>query len=118
MISGLRSTDYKEKLQELGMWTLKKRRVKFDLVQMYKIAQNIGEIQTSIKLYQDRETRQSTRLQTDPLNIIKPRSNLEVRKNFFTVRIADLWNAVPSDLKNVNVFKKSVAGWMEDKFNE
>ena len=103
------------------MWTLKKRRVKFDLVQMYKIAHNIGEIQTSIVLYRDREILQSTRLQTDPLNILKPRSNLEVRKNFFTVRIAELWNAVPSDLKNarnVNLFKKNVAGWMEDKFNE
>lgn len=121
MISGLTSTDYKDKLKELGMWTLKKRRVKFDLVQMYKIAHNIGEIQTSIVLYRDREILQSTRLQTDPLNILKPRSNLEVRKNFFTVRIAELWNAVPSDLKNarnVNLFKKNVAGWMEDKFNE
>jgi hypothetical protein len=121
MVSGLAATVYEERLKELGIWTLKKRRVMFDLVQMYKIAHKTGQVKTSIKMYRDTEGRQSTRLQSDPLNIIKPRSNHEVRRNFFTVRIADQWNAVPSEIKNasnVTKFKRQLCGWMEDKWNE
>jgi ribonucleases P/MRP protein subunit RPP40 len=121
MISGLRSTENEARLNELGIWTLKKRRIMFDLIQMYKIANGTGNVQTSIQMYRDRQGGQSTRLQTDLLNVIKPRSNLEVRRQFFTVRIADYWNAVPSEVKNVqNVsqFKRKIVSWMEDKLND
>ena len=88
---------------------------------MYKVANVTGNVQKSIQMYRDRQGGQSTRLQTDLLNVIKPRSNLEVRRQFFTVRIADYWNAVPSEVKNVqNVsqFKRKIVSWMEDKLND
>ena len=59
-----------------------------------------------------------TRSQTDSLNIIKERSNLETRKNFFTVRTADIWNSLPSDIKSirqVTKFKKRLVQWMSEK---
>ena len=42
-----------------------------------------------------------TRSQTDSLNLVKERSKLEIRKNFSTVRSADIWNIIPSDIKNI-----------------
>ena len=50
MISGLNSRTYEGKLKELDIWSLEKRRVMFDLVQMYKVAHNIGNISCSVQL--------------------------------------------------------------------
>ena len=44
MVSGLKSQDYHERLKELDLWTLEKRRNFADLVQCYKILHNIGNV--------------------------------------------------------------------------
>jgi hypothetical protein len=41
------------------------------------------------------QTRQAAGL----MNIVKPRARLEMRANFFSVRICDRWNGVPDDIK-------------------
>ncbi len=43
---------YKERLKEFNLWTLKKRRIMFDLVQRYKIAHFTGNIATMIQMFQ------------------------------------------------------------------
>ena len=61
--------------------------------------------------------RKVTRSQTDSLNLVKERSKLEIRKNFFTVRTADIWNIIPSDIKNIRQvikFKKRLVQWMNE----
>ncbi len=40
-----------------------------------------------------------TRQATGLLNVLKPRARLEVRCNFFSVRVADQWNLVPDKVK-------------------
>ncbi len=50
-----------------------------------------------------------TRQATGPKNLIKPRTNLEIRTNFFSPRVVDGWNAVPTEIKmarNPYQFKK------------
>jgi hypothetical protein len=42
---------------------------------------------------------QATRLTTDPLNIKPKKDRLEFRKNFFTVRIIDVSNWIPANIK-------------------
>ncbi len=37
----------------------------------------------------------------DLMNIVKPRSRLKVRKNFFLVRTVNDWNNVPENIKMV-----------------
>ena len=52
-----------------------------------------------------------TRLTQDPLNIKKQIPRLEVRKKFFSNRVVDTWNALPSDVKlsqTVKIFKKHI----------
>ena len=44
MVSGLRSNDYLERLSELNMETLQARRIKTDLIQVYKILNNIDKV--------------------------------------------------------------------------
>ena len=115
MISGLQARTYEDKLIELDLWSLEKRRLLFDYVQMYKIANGIGNVKTSMKMYGEQNTIQRTRNQTEPLNLIRSRSNLDIRKNFYTVRIAEQWNNIPSVIKhlpNVKQFKQKVTEWM------
>jgi hypothetical protein len=40
-----------------------------------------------------------TRQATGPRNLIKPRTNLEIRTNLFSARVVDCWNAVPTKIK-------------------
>lgn len=118
MISGLQGKDYVEKLKELGLWSLEKRRLMFDLIQMHKLITNIGHVKCNYRHPEVNPERTVTRSQTDSLNIIKERSNLEIRKNFFTVRTADIWNSLPSDIKSirqVTKFKKRLVQWMSEK---
>ncbi len=45
---------------------------------------------------------------TGPLNLVKQRANLEVRSNFFSVRVVDEWNGISTKkkmAKNPHQFK-------------
>ena len=42
---------------------------------------------------------QVTRLNQDSLNLAKPVARLEIRKNFFSHIVIDLWNTLPHDVK-------------------
>ena len=112
MMSGLMGKSYAEKLLELDLWTLEKRREKFDLVQCFKVVHGIGNVQTSLVMVGDTERASLvTRNQSDPLNLIKQRANLEVRRNFYTIRIVDKWNSLPAETKhspNVETFKRRI----------
>jgi hypothetical protein len=51
----------------------------------------------------------STRQAADPLNIKIPAARLDLRKNFFNVRVCEKWNNLPNDIKNsvdVKCFKE------------
>jgi hypothetical protein len=50
-----------------------------------------------------------TRLATGVMNLAKPRFNMDVRRNFFTVPVTENWNSVPDEIKivkNTWQFKK------------
>ena len=54
----------------------------------------------------------ATRATANPLNIRFKHGRLEVRRNFFTVRVTELWNRVPTDIKNkrtIDAFKNAYA---------
>ena len=78
----------------------------FDLIQMHKLITNIGHVKCNYRQPEVNPERKFTRSQTDSLNITKERSNLETRKNFFTVRTADIWNSLPSDIKSIRQVTK------------
>ena len=46
--------------------------------------------------------------------LVGQRANLEVRKNFFNVRVVNGWNRLPEEVKSapsVNAFKNAYDGW-------
>ena len=107
MISGLQTRDYLGQLKELNLWSLQKRRIMLDLLQAYKIIHGIGNIKCNMKLVGQRtQNFRTTRSQADEFNLTKERCRLDCRKHFFTNRIVELWNSLPSEIKHITPVKK------------
>ena len=52
-----------------------------------------------------------TRQTSDPLNIVRPVVRNEIRRSFYSVRVVDPWNSLPSEAKHapsIAVFKRIV----------
>jgi hypothetical protein len=99
MVSGLKGESYEEKLVELDLTTLKERRHQADMAQVYKIITGKDNVERDcwFKMAADGAVR--TRQAAGLMNVVKPRTRLEVRTNFFSVRTADCWNHVPEEIK-------------------
>ena len=102
MVSGMGQLTYEQRLKELGMTTLEERREECDMVETFKIMSGISRVNSSIwfRHAAEAEGGRHTRLTADPLNIRAPVAMLELRQNFFSQRVCEKWNALPSDIKN------------------
>lgn len=112
MISGLKGKEYNEKLIELGLQSLETRRKRYDLIETFKILKGITNVNkrswfSTVSETNNRVTRQSSY----HLNLNRKNAKTEVRANFFSVRVPDLWNNLPVDIKkatSVRAFKKEI----------
>ena len=112
MVSGVHGLKYEDRLVELDMLSLEGRRKLYDLVQTFKIIRGVDDVKHNIwfTLVGDNPTR-ITRQSSHPLNIVRPHCRNEIRRAFFSVRVVDPWNALPSEVKDarsVLAFKRSV----------
>ena len=106
-VVGLQGITYEERLVELGMDTLEKRRQDQDLVQVFKILKNVDSVNKETWFKQVPEERShKTRATEGGHNIVRVNSKLEVRRNFFSQRVAEKWNALPLNLKSCKSVKE------------
>ena len=96
MVSGLRGRNYKERLESLDLFSMERRRIRGDLIETFKIMKGLAGLDA--KGLFTRALVDSTR--GHALKLSKPRNQLNVRANFFTSRVIDGWNKLPSDLIN------------------
>ena len=104
LISGLRAREYEDRLKELGLTTLEERRHQADMAMV--------QVDPAEWFSMAGEAARAMRATADPLNIHVKHGRLEVRKNFFTVRVTEQWNQVPTHIKNkrtVDAFKNAYA---------
>ena len=106
LLKDIRNLPYTERLEALGIPSLKYRRVRADLIQTYKIIHGIDNIDKYefFKLY-DIYTRNSD------LKLYKHYCRSSLRKHFSSNRAIDLWNDLPSRARlaeNINLFKNSI----------
>jgi hypothetical protein len=101
MVSGLSGGTYEEKLRELGLTRLEERRHQADMVQVYKIVTGKDRVNRESWFKMAAEALVQTRQAAGLMNIVKLRARLEMRANFFSVRVCDSWNGVPDDIKMV-----------------
>ena len=104
LVPQLENLSYEERLKELGLTTLEDRRVRGDLIEMYKLIHGFENINCNVFF----NFRRYEGLRGHPLFLEFERSQLNVRKYFFSNRTKVLWNSLPDHIAtapSVNCFK-------------
>jgi ribonuclease P/MRP protein subunit RPP40 len=99
IVSGLRGVTYEERLEELEMTTLEERRHRADMLHVFMILTEKDNVDKSTWFKMASEGTVRTMQAKGTLNLVKPRTRLEVRSNFFSIRVVEEWNKVPEKIK-------------------
>ena len=104
VVKACKNMSYEERLRFLHLPSLKGRRIRGDLIQVYKIVTNIDDV--DFHDFFTNKTVDKTRNSDGKLFL--NRSITNIRKQFFTNRAVPLWNDLPPKIKsapNINQFK-------------
>ena len=93
LVEGLEDLDYEERLRQLK---LPNRRIQGDLMQVYKYTHD----------HYDTESR----TRGHNLKIVKEHCRKDLRKRFLSLRINTLWNKLPSNIVNADLWAPGPAG--------
>jgi len=99
-VTGLKNKTYQQRLKILGIPSLELRRKRGDLIQTYKILTGKEDMfQLTPNIHSARGHR---------LKLFKKPCRINVRKFFFSQRVVDSWNSLPSNVvesPSINTFK-------------
>jgi len=104
MIEGCGKMSYEDRLKFTGLTTLEDRRNRGDLIEVFKTLKGFNRVdyRQFFKLVEHSRTRGHS------FKLVKSRSRLEIRKNFFSQRVVNSWNNLPESVveaETVNSFK-------------
>ena len=115
IVPSIRNLNYQS--HAIGITTLKERRDREDLIQMYKLTSNRN--QAKLQALRPGTSAQDAQLPSSNLRrskarLARERCQSKARDNFFTNRVCQIWNELPDPIVNaisVNSFKNKL-----DKF--
>ena len=110
-IEGMETSNYWERLSAIDMYSLQRRRERYQIIHMWKIYQNIIPNELNLVFYQT--SREGVKCRRPKINLRNRRIST-LRNNFFTSVGPALFNVVPGPIKlssSLNIFKSKL-----DKF--
>ena len=111
-LSGLNELSYFSRLKMLGLETLERRRLIYDLVLYYKILNGHCDMVLSF-------APGSSVTRGNNFKLAKQTCSIDVRKIFYGNRIVDAWNSLPYTVvsaSSINSFKRKLRAVNLDRF--
>jgi hypothetical protein len=105
LITQFKNINYSERLKRSNIISLEKRRLRGDLIQMFKMSRDLENFRKMFHISNN------TFLRGNSMKLFKTRCRLNIRKNFFNQRVIDKWNKLPNNVlqsNTVNTFKNSL----------
>lgn len=112
-VNGMQGLNYDERLASLGLPSLEFRRMRGDLIEVFKMAKGFSELK-----FEDFFVRARANLRGHQFKVFKTRFNRDIGKFSFCNRNIDMWNRLPIDIidsTSVNTFKNRLDIYLREE---
>jgi ribonuclease P/MRP protein subunit RPP40 len=89
----LKGRSYKDRLKALGLFSLQRRRLRGDLIEVFKLLNGLSNPGSQLLELSD-----STQLRGNIMKLTKKRVRSRQRAQFFTERVVNHWNKLPNEV--------------------
>ena len=103
IIPGFKDREYTERLKKIRIPSMQYRRDRGDLIEVFKYTHNLYSVNMSLLNLDSTSTTRGHRFK-----LSKEMCSLNLRQNFFSVRVVDKWNRLPAtvvDAPSLQAFK-------------